>query len=97
MKRNLLYELHEDILKEKGYYSIYLFIAVISFAITIENIKPVIQVFRIILAVVPLAILVLVYVKFKSLRTKEENAKIIRYILFFVLLTLGTIVNFIWH
>jgi|SRR5690606_6637282 len=95
MKKSLLHELHEDILKERGYYSIYLFVTAISFLITIEDIKLVIQGFRIILTAAPLVILVLVYFKFKSLRTKEENAKIIKYMLFFALLTLGTIVNFI--
>ncbi|NLY77852.1 MAG: hypothetical protein GX080_07195 [Tissierellia bacterium] len=95
MKNNLLYELHNDILKEEGYYKAYVFIVIFAFAITIEDIKPVIQVFRFILIIVPLVILVLVYIKFKDLRKKEEDLKIKRYMLFYALLTLATIVKFL--
>ena len=95
MNKNLLWELCNDFIKEGGYYKIYIFVAIIAFLITFESIKPVVQIFRIIYAIVPLVFLVPGYIKFKDIREKEENARMRRAILFFTLLTLAAIVSFI--
>ena len=95
MKKSLLWQLHNDILKGEGYYNIYVFIAIIVFTISIENIKPVIQMFRTMLIILPLIILVVVYIKFKNLRKKEEDLRIKRHMLFFALLSFISVFKFI--
>lgn len=95
MKKNLLWELCNDFIIERGYYKLYIFIALITFLITYEDIKPVIQVFRIIYAIAPLVFLIPGYIKFKNLMGKKENTKMKSAIVFFILLTLGAALNFI--
>ena len=95
MKKGFLYDLHNEILKEEGIYKIYGLVFILSFTITIENIKPLIQVFRIILTIVPLIFLILIYFRFKPSRNEKENRAILNYVIWFVVLTFGTIFDFV--
>lgn len=95
MKKGFLYDLHNEILKKEGIYKIYGFVFILSFADDVVNIKPLIQVFRIILTIVPLVFLILIYFKFKFLRNKKENRDILNYVILFIILTFATIFNFV--
>lgn len=95
MKQNFLYGLQNDILKKEGIYKIYGFIFIFSFLITIEDIKPLIQVFRIVIVIVPLVILILIYLKYKRSRNGKEDSIIKKNILLFTILTAVAIYSFI--
>ncbi|CDI50919.1 hypothetical protein [Clostridium tetani] len=95
MNNKFLDNLQRDILDKKGYYILYAFIFILSFVITIEDIKLYLNIFRIILSGAALLFLVLIYFKCKDLRDNKDNKVIIQNIFFFIILTFTCIYIFI--
>ncbi|WP_027624917.1 hypothetical protein [Clostridium lundense] len=95
MSNQFLYDLQEDILDQKGYYILYALIFILSFIITIEEMKVYLTIFRIVLSGLALLFLVLIYLKCKSSRNEKENRRIAVDVLFFFMLTLVCIYQFI--
>lgn len=91
MNNKFLHELQEDILNEKSLYILYEFVLILSFFITVENIKLFIDIFRFILSGIALVFLVLIYFKCKDSRNQNENKKIINYIIFFIVLSFACV------
>ncbi len=87
MSNKFLHELQEDILNEKSLYILYEFVFILSFLITVENIKLFIDIFRFSLSGIALVFLVLIYFKCKDSRNQKENKKIINHIIFFIVLS----------
>lgn len=97
MNNKFLFDLQQDIFDEKGYYILYAFVFIPTFAIAIEEIKLYFDIFRIILTGIALLLLVLIYLKCKNSRNEKEDKRIIHYTFFFLLLTLASIYNLIKH
>ncbi len=95
MNNKFLYELQEDILNEKSLYILYEFVFILSFFITVENIRLFLDVFRVIISGIALVFLILIYFKCKDSRNQKENKKIINYIIFFIVLSFVCICAFI--
>lgn len=95
MNTKFLHDLQQDILNKKGYYILYAFVFIPTFAIDGDNIQFYIDIFRIILSVVPLLLLILIYFKCKNSRNEKENKIIIQVIFFFFILTFVSIHVFI--
>ncbi|AAO37451.1 hypothetical protein DP153_00165 [Clostridium tetani] len=95
MNNKFLDNLQRDILDKKGYYTLYAFIFILSFVITIEDIKLYLNIFRIILSGGALFFLGLIYFKCKDLRDDKDNKVIIQNIFFFIILTFTCIYIFI--
>ncbi|WP_454055116.1 hypothetical protein [Clostridium sp. Marseille-Q7071] len=95
MNNKFLHELQEDILNEKSLYILYELVFILTFFITVENIRLFLDVFRVIISGIALIFLVLIYLKCKDSRNKKENKKIINYIIFFIVLNSACIYAFI--
>lgn len=91
MNNKFLHELQEDILDKKALYILYEFVFILSFMITIENIKLFIDIFRFILSGIALVFLVLIYFKCKDSRNQKANRIIIQNIIFFIVLSFACI------
>lgn len=95
MNNKFLHELQEDILDKKALYILYEFVFILSFMITIENIKLFVDIFRFIVSGIALVFLVLIYFKCKYSKDQKGNKKIINYIIFFIMLSFACICNLI--
>ena len=91
MNNKFLHELQEDILDKKALYILYEFVFILSFMITIENIKLFVDIFRFILSGIALVFLVLIYFKCKDSRNQKANRIIIQNIIFFIVLSFACI------
>ncbi|GAA0720058.1 hypothetical protein GCM10008905_08850 [Clostridium malenominatum] len=100
MKNKFLHELQEDILDGKGYITLYKFLFIPAFIITIENPefknpKLYSEIFRVALSSIALLFSFLVYLKCKATRDEKENKEIINYTFLFLLLTFFSVYQLI--
>lgn len=95
MSNKFLHELQEDILDKKALYILYEFVFILTFFITVENIKLFLNIFRFILSGIALVFLVLIYFKCKNSRNQKANRIIIQNIIFFIVLNSACIYAFI--
>lgn len=95
MSDKFLNDLQEDILDKKGIYVLYVFLFVLSFIITIEEIKLYFHIVRIILSFVSFLFLFLIYFKCKSTRDIKQNKIILKHIVLFIILLFATVFQFI--